>query len=147
MKNPWQTFLAMLLATVLAAAYAGWAGVQYGLNRTVQDANLYIVIDRDLQLTTEQHRRMQALEANFAMTRRDLEEEMRATNKELAEIIAQHHRYDDQARKTVERLAATFGMLQEKTIEHLLAIRTLLTPSQARRFDEEMSNVLAGRPS
>ncbi len=147
MKSPWRTFLALLLVTVIAAGFAAWVGVRYGLSRTPEGIDLDTAIHRDLDLTPEQDRQIHALEANFASQRAELQAEMRAANRELAQAITQRHSYDEEARRAVGRLHAAMSALQEKTIEHVLAIRALLTPSQARDFDEKISRALGLGPS
>jgi Spy/CpxP family protein refolding chaperone len=147
MKNPWRAFLAMLLVTVLAAAAAGWAGVRYGLSQADEGQDLDVAIHRDLQLTPEQDQQIHRLETEFAAVRTGLQAKMRAANRELAEAITERHSYDDQARQAVERLHAAMSALQERTIQHVLAIRALLTPAQARHFDEKVSKALGAGPS
>jgi Spy/CpxP family protein refolding chaperone len=147
MKNPWRTFLVMLVVTVIAAAAAGWAGVQYGLDRGDSTADLDAVIHHDLHLTAEQDRAIRKLEADLATERADLQAKMRAANRELAAAITERHSYDAPAREAVERLHAAMSALQEKTILHVLAIRALLTPEQARDFDNKVSKALGAAPS
>jgi Spy/CpxP family protein refolding chaperone len=147
MRNPWRTFLVMLVVTVIAAAAAGWAGVQYGLDRSDGTADLDAVIHHDLHLTPEQDRAIRKLEADLATDRADLQAKMRAANRELAAAITERHSYDAQAREAVERLHAAMSVLQEKTIRHVLAIRALLTPEQARDFDDKVSKALGAAPS
>ena len=147
MKNPWRTFLVMLVVTVVAAAAAGWAGVQYGIGGSDGEADLDAVIHHDLHLTPEQDRAVRKLEADLAADRTDLQAKMRAANRDLAEAITKRHSYDDRARDAVERLHAAMSALQEKTIRHVLAIRALLTPEQAHDFDEKVSKALGAAPS
>jgi Spy/CpxP family protein refolding chaperone len=147
MRNPWRTFLVMLAVTVIAAATAGWAGVQYGLGRSDGEADLDAVIHHDLHLTPDQDRAIAKLEADLAADRADLQAKMRAANRDLAEAITRRHAYDERARDAVERLHAAMSALQEKTIRHVLAIRALLTPEQARDFDEKVSKALGAAPS
>jgi Spy/CpxP family protein refolding chaperone len=147
MKSPWRTFLAMVLVTALVAAVAGWAGVRYGLSRTDDGTDLDTAIHHDLQLTPEQDRQIHSLEAQFATVRSELQTRMRAANRELADAITQRHSYDERAREAVERLHAAMSALQEKTIQHVLAVRALLTPAQARDFDDKVSKALGAGSS
>ncbi|SJZ31755.1 Heavy-metal resistance [Enhydrobacter aerosaccus] len=147
MKSPWRTFVVMLLVTVAAAGVAGWAGARYGLSHAPEVTDLDIAIHRDLNLTSEQDRQIHTLEAAFAVQRSDLQAEMRAANKDLAEALSQRHSYDEPARQAVARLHAAMSKLQERTIEHVLAIRALLDPSQAAAFDRQVSKALGLPPS
>jgi len=147
MKNPWRTFLVMLAVTVIAAAAAGWAGVQYGLGRSGGEVDLDAVIHHDLHLTPDQESAVRKLEADLAADRVALQAKMRAANRDLAEAITRRHSYDAGARDAVERLHAAMSALQEKTIRHVLAIRALLTPEQTHDFDDKVSKALGARPS
>lgn len=147
MKGPGRTFLVMLVVTVLAAAAAGWAGVQYGLGRADGETDLDAAIHHDLHLTPEQDRQIHTLEADLAATRQELQAKMRAANRDLAQAITERHSYDARAQEAVERLHAAMSALQEKTIRHVLAIRALLTPEQARDFDAKVSKALGAGPS
>lgn len=142
MIGPWRTFAIMVVMTAIAAGLAGWAGVHYGLSQRPEAVDLDVAIHRDLDLSAEQDRAIHALEAAFAGQRADLQAEMRAANRELAAAITERHAYDDGAQRAVARLHAAMGQLQEKTIEHVLAIRALLTPAQAARFDRQVSRAL-----
>ncbi|MBS0521720.1 MAG: periplasmic heavy metal sensor [Proteobacteria bacterium] len=147
MKSPWRTFLTMLLVTVVAAGVASWAGVRYGLSHAPEEVDLDVAVHRDLNLTSDQDRQIHALETAFAAQRADLQAEMRAANKDLAQAITRHHAYDADAQQAVGRLHAAMSRLQEKTIEHVLAIRALLTPSQALEFDRKVAKALGFEPS
>ena len=147
MNNPRRTFLIMLLVTVLGAAVAGWAGVQYGLSRTEDSIDLDAVFNHDLDLTPDQARQIRTLKAEFAIVLTELHTRIRASDRELAETITQRHSYDDQSRAAVERLHAAMSTLQEKTIQYVLAIRALLTPAQARAFDDRVSKALGAASS
>lgn len=146
MKGAGRSFLVMLLVTVLAAAAAGWAGVQYGLNQP-EETDLDAAIHHDLHLTPEQDKQIHKLEADLAAARQDLQAKMRAANRDLAQAITERHSYDAQAQEAVGRLHAAMSALQEKTIQHVLAIRALLTPEQARDFDAKVSKALGAGSS
>ena len=146
MKGAGRSFLVMLLVTVLAAAAAGWAGVQYGLNQP-EETDLDAAIHHDLHLTPEQDQQIQKLETDLAATRQELQAKMRMANRDLAQAITERHSYDARAHEAVERLHAAMSALQEKTIQHVLAIRALLTPEQARDFDAKVSKALGAGSS
>jgi Spy/CpxP family protein refolding chaperone len=132
----------MLALTVIAAGFAGWAGVQVGLSKTGADADLDTVIHHDLKLTSQQEEQIGALEREFGAQRTALQAEMRAANRELANAITKEHAYTSNARRAVERLHAAMGQLQERTVEHVLAMRAILTPAQAQEFDVKVAKAL-----
>ena len=138
----WRTFVVMLLVTALAAGAAGWAGVRYGLQQSEQSENIDAVLHRDLGLTPDQDRKLEVLETNFSQERVVLQKEMRAANVELARAITEEHAFDPGARQAIDRFHVAMRTLQEKTIQHVLAMRAILTSSQAKTFDKSINHAL-----
>jgi Spy/CpxP family protein refolding chaperone len=132
----------MLALTVVAAGVAGWAGVQVGLSKTAADADLDTVIHQDLKLIPRQEEQIRILEQEFGAQRTALQADMQAANRELAKAIIQEHAYTANARRAVERLHAAMSKLQERTVEHVLAMRAILTPAQAQEFDAKVAKAL-----
>ena len=142
MMSQGRTFIVMLLLTVIASGLAGWGGVEYGLHRSVANADLDVVLHRDLDLSSEQERKIEVLEAGFRKDRRSLQAEMRAANRDLARVIVDEHLYGPNASRAIERFHTAMAALQEKTVRHILAMRAVLNPSQAKRFDETIKRSL-----
>lgn len=67
---------------------------------------------------------------------------MRAANRDLAKAILQEDSSSLEARQAIERLQTAFGELQGKTVEHVLAVRAILSPTQAKAFDAEVAKAL-----
>jgi Spy/CpxP family protein refolding chaperone len=67
---------------------------------------------------------------------------MRAANGALAMAIVQEHRYGPAARQAIESFHAAMAMLQEATVQHVLAMREVLTPEQAEQFDQTIAKAL-----
>lgn len=139
-----RTLLTGLVLTALVAGLAGWAGVRWGLVQAERPADLDRMLHHDLDLSPDQNRRIEALEAGFATRRTDLESEMRAANRDLAQAIVTDHAYSPRAQLALERVHMAMGTLQKETILHVLAMRAVLTPSQAARFDGAVSKALTG---
>jgi len=132
----------MLLVTVIAAGLAGWAGVQVGLSKAAGETDLDTLIHRDLQLTQQQEEQIRLLEQQLGAQRDALQTEMRTANRELANAIIKEHAYTPNARRAVERLHAAMSQLQERTVEHVLAMRAILTPAQTQEFDAKVAKAL-----
>lgn len=125
----------------------GWAGVRYGLTQPQGRPGLDEVLHHQLALSPDQNRRIEALEAAYSARRQVLNLEMRTANRELAAAIAAEHAYGPGARRAVSRFHVAMGSLQEETIRHVLAMRAVLTPGQARRFDATVSKALSSDPT
>jgi Spy/CpxP family protein refolding chaperone len=131
----------VILFTLLAAAGGGWAGIHYGLRET-RAPNLDEFLHHKLELTADQDKQIASLETEFAARRKALDQEMRAANRELADTILKEHVYGVGAKAAIERFHTAAAALQEATIMHVLAMRAVLTPEQAQRFDTAVSEAL-----
>ena len=142
MTLPVRTFLGMLAITIAAAALAGWLGVQYGLHQARTAPDLDQILHQRLDLSAGQDRRIEQLESAFAVQRSMLNGEMRAANRELSAAIADTHAYGPGAQHAIERFHRAMMALQEDTVRHVLSMRAVLTPDQARKFDAIVAKAL-----
>ena len=142
-----RTGVIMIALTIVAAGFGGWFGVQYGLAHPSNRSDLDHLLHQELDLSAEQNRQIETLEADFAVRRKSLDDEMRAANRELAEALVVRHAYDQPARKAIERFHDAMRALQEATIMHVLAMRAVLTPEQAKEFDSTVHRELVVGPS
>lgn len=137
-----RTVVAMLALTVLAAAAGGWIGVHYGLQRARHTSSLDELVHHELKLNADQQQRLAVIERSFAARRKILEDEMRSANRELASAILTEHRYGPQAEQAIEHFHTAMKTLQEETIMHVMAMRSVLTPQQAQQFDHTVAKAL-----
>ena len=145
MSRQARTLAVMLIATVLAAALAGWLGVQYGIRQT-RTPDLDALLHNELALSADQDRRLDGLEKSFAEQRRLYGGEMHAANRDLAEAITHEHAYGPAAQAAIERFHKAMMALQEESVRHVLAMRRVLTPEQAKTFDALVTKNLTGAP-
>lgn len=132
----------LVLVTALVAAAGGWIGVQVGLRQAHTRSGLDEIVHHEMNLSREQDGRIGSLEADYGARRRALETEMRQANADLANAIASEHAYGPKAQQAVERFHKAMGTLQEDTIRHVLAMRAVMTPDQAKRFDALVDRAL-----
>ncbi len=129
----------------LIAFIAALAGVVAGrqlVNRPVLPTDLHAVLHREVDLTPEQHARINRLEAQFAVRRQSLELEMRAENAQLAMAIETEHGIGPGVTAAIDRSHTTMGTLQKATLEHVFAMRAVLRPDQATKFDRAVVQAL-----
>jgi hypothetical protein len=129
-----RTFAAMLVVTAIAAGLAGWIGVQYGIHKSQTD--LDVLIHSRLHLTPPEELQIHSLEVAFAKRRTESQVEMDAANRDLADAITRDHVFGPAEEHAVNRFHVAMMALQEDTIRHVLAMRAVLSPQQARVFDE-----------
>ncbi len=137
-----------IAVTIVVAFLAGLAGM--GLGRIVfapdRTPSLHEMLHVELDLSAAQERQIEALERDFATRRRALEVEMRAANAELAAAMREEHAYGPRVTAAVERFHAAMGELQGETMEHVFAMRELLTPKQCIEFDALVASALTDEP-
>ena len=134
MTNQRRTLLAALI--VFAAAIAGvWIGRVVLAPRPAAGSELHALLHNQLNLDPAQHARLDALEGQFAVRRKALELEMRASNAKLAAAIEAEHGYGPQVSSAIDQSHTAMGELQKETLEHVFAMRGLLRPDQAAKFD------------
>lgn len=133
-----------IAVTIVVAFLAGLAGM--GLGRLVfapeRTPSLHETLHDKLDLSATQERQIEALERDFATRRRALEVEMRAANTELAAAMREEHEYGPRVTAAVERFHAAMGELQSGTMEHVFAMREVLTPEQRAEFDSIVASAL-----
>lgn len=135
---------AVLLAAV--AFLAAVAGVLIGRGlverQPEQPAALHDLLHRQLGLDSRQEAAIEELEADFAVKRRQFELELKSDNARLASAIAAEQGYGPRVTAEIERSHRTMGELQKETLAHIFAMRAVLRPDQARKFDRAVVKAL-----
>jgi Spy/CpxP family protein refolding chaperone len=126
-----------------AGAGGGWFGVEYGMSRMQRTPGLDELLHRDLSLTPKQNAEIAHLESAFAVKKALRETEMRAANRDLAAALNASHSFGPADAEAISRFHGAMGALQTETIEHVIAMRAILTPNQAAKFDKTVSETLA----
>ncbi len=134
------------IGIAVIAFLAGIAGVLVGrvliAPPPAQGAELHEVLHHQLQLDAGQEARLEALEQQFAIRRRQLELELRAANARLAGAIQAEHGNGPQVSAAVDASHAAMGELQKETLAHIFAMRQILRPDQTRKFDQAVVKAL-----
>lgn len=133
-----------LLAAV--AFLAAMAGVLIGRgisdHRPQQVNALHELLHEELDLDERQVAEIGEIERLFAIRRRALELELRADNARLAAAIEAEHGYGPRVTAEVDRSHAAMGELQKETLAHIFAMRRVLRPDQAQKFDRAVVKAL-----
>jgi hypothetical protein len=136
-----RTWIIVFLA-FLAALFGVVVG-RYLIEPAAQSgAELHEVLHDQLSLDPAQERRLHTLEETFAVRRRALELEMKAENARLAEAITAEHGNGPRVAAAVDASHRTMGELQKETLAHIFAMRALLKPDQAAKFDAAVTKAL-----
>ncbi len=133
MKRPLQ-LLAMLIIVALVAAAACYVSARlFGpLHSSVVDGHEWI--HKQLELTQGELKALEPIETKFAEHQRDLLNEIRSANKELAEAIKHDQADSPRVSAAVEKIHHAQGKLQEATLEHVFEMKEVLTPEQYQKL-------------
>lgn len=138
--------LAGALVTMLLAFAAGvagiWVGARFLVPEPAQKSALHAMVHEELSLSAEQEDRLSVVEATFAQRRQTLETEMQKANAELAAAIRVSETAGPEVEAAVHHFHDAMGDLQAATIDHVFAMRAILTPEQREHFDEKISEAL-----
>lgn len=138
------------LVTILLAGLAGAGGMWLGGRLLGGEAgnahSLHAMVHEELKLSPDQERQIEALETTFATRKKALEGEMRAANAELAVAIKANESAGADVTAAVHHFHDAMGALQTETIEHVFAMRKVLTPQQRARFDDKIAQALTSSP-
>ena len=133
-----------LLAAV--AFLAALAGVLIGRALTERQERephaIHEALHRELGLDEQQLARIEQLETEFAARRKALELELRADNARLAAAIQAEHGYGPRVTAEIDRSHRAMGELQKETLSHVFAMRAVLRPDQAQKFDRVVVEAL-----
>jgi Spy/CpxP family protein refolding chaperone len=141
-----RTPVVIIVLTLLGAILGGWAGVRYGLHEPRAPRQLDELLHRRLHLSSAQEQQLSVLEADFAVRRAEYELQMRAANQDIGRAITVRHRYDAEAQAAINQLHRAMMDLQIATVQHVLAMRAMLTREQVWEFDQTVNQALAVSP-
>ena len=86
------------------------------------------------------------MEADFAVRRRDHEQQMRASNARLAAAIEAEHGYGPRVTAAIHDTHGIMGDIQSETLRHLFEMRAVLNAEQAAEFDRTVMKALTTPP-
>lgn len=139
--KPWRWTIGIALVAFLA----GMAGVLAGrmlIPARPHASELHDVLHHQLKLDAGQEARLEAVERAFAVRRRAIELELRAANARLADAIQAEHGNGPRVAAAVDASHAAMGELQKTTLAHIFAMRQILRPEQADKFDRAVVKAL-----
>ena len=141
MNRPAPALILTVVLALLAGAGGAWIGVRFVFPQR-HSSSLHELVHKELGLSKEQKGQSAKLEQQFAGRRQAREAELHAANAELAAAINERHEYSPEVQTAVEHFHKAMGELQKETVEHVLAMRKVLSPDQAINFDRRVSEAL-----
>lgn len=108
--------------------------------------SVYQMVHQDMQLTDDQKRRIDAIEARYAHRRNELRAKIASANAELGEALANEMALGTAASRALEHQEQDMGDLQRETILYVLEVRSVLTPKQQQALDQKVFESLSASP-
>lgn len=141
-----RTAIAVVILTVIALAAGVWIGMGIGKGHVHEAVDVHNTLHHQLGLSPEQEKKIAAIEAKFALDRKDLDVQMRGANVELAQALEAERGYGEGAKKAISHFHEAMAKLQELTVTHILEMRAILNPEQAEIFDKTVRQALSADP-
>jgi Spy/CpxP family protein refolding chaperone len=147
----WRNLLITVVVAVLAGAFGGWMGAQNVLDSDAQTLPLrqtvHEIVRRDIKLTPDQNKDVQAIEDKYYNQRTNLRAEVATANRELADALMSDMAFGRQAQQASNHVERGLGELQRATILYVLEVRDVLTPEQQMIYDRKVREVLTATAS
>lgn len=132
----------VILLAFLAAIGGVWIGRQVFPVAAPPGSALHELLHHDLDLDSRQRTQIDSLERSFQLRQTALELELRAGNVRLADAIEAEHGNGPRVSAAVDASHETMGRMQKETLAHVFAMRSLLRPDQAAKFDRAVVQAL-----
>lgn len=134
------------LVWIVLAGFAGaLGGVIAGRELSTPPAagaELHELLHRELELDSRQDAQIDVLERQFSIKMKGLQLEMRADNVLLAAAIEAEHGNGPRVVAAITKSHEAMGELQKETLGHIFAMRKVLRPDQAEKFDRAVVQAL-----
>lgn len=136
----------MLISVLLSVPLAGgtaWLVTDWTLHRHGEShahdhapTDLHAWMHEHLNITPEQHEKLEPLEAEFEKLRLKLKDDVRQADVALAQTIREPKVDEAAMNAALERLNKAQGALQKATLDHFFVMKRYLRPVQAAKLLE-----------
>ncbi len=136
----WLNFVLFAAVALLAGFGGAWLH-----SRTMEPASppsLHDRVHQEIKLSSDQEAKLNVIEAAFKVQKTTLEADMALANAELAAAMAVDKTYSPNVHAAIDHFHHAMGALQKATVEHVFAMRAILTPQQAVIFDTQVRGAL-----
>jgi Spy/CpxP family protein refolding chaperone len=134
----------VVISVVCSAMMAGgtaWFVTDWALHRHAEShthdhvrPDFHAWMHEHLDITPEQHEKLEPIEVEFAELRANLRGEINAADLTLAAALGESVTDEAALNAALERLSKAQGALQRATLDHFLAMKRYLRPAQARKL-------------
>ena len=138
----WSRYALVAIIAFCVALGASWVSQRWLAHPHASGGELHVLMHEKLDLDVAQKQKIEALEADFAVQRQALDARLRQATAGLEAAMASEHQYGPKVAEAVDRCHMAMGDLQKATLRHVFAMRAVLRPDQAARFDAAVAKAL-----
>ncbi|APR53157.1 heavy metal resistance protein [Sphingomonas koreensis] len=132
-----------IFALAFLAAFAGTFVHRTWFGPTApRESELHHLLHSQLDLDAAQEARLATIEREFALRREAFARQLSASNRRLAQAIATEQANGPAVAAAVDQSHTVMGDLQKETLAHIFAMRQVLRPDQAAKFDRVIVRAL-----
>jgi Spy/CpxP family protein refolding chaperone len=147
----WRNLAITFMVAVVAGAIGGWMGARNVIENDAQTLPLRQtvseIVHRDLDLTPDQAKEVQAIENKYYERRSELRTQVAGANRELADALMADMAFGREAQQATNHVEAGLGELQRATVLYVLQVRDVLKPEQQMIYDRKVREVLTATAS
>lgn len=147
-RSKW--LLGSVLISCVLAGLTAWRVTDWTLHRHGEshandhaETDLHAWMHEHLDITPEQHDKLDPIEKEFEERRVALKAQISAAGVELAQVIGAPNVDEPQMKAALDRLNQSQAELQRLTLDHFFAMKRHLRPAQARKLVEWTHDSLA----
>lgn len=139
------------MVAIVAGAVGGWMGARNVIDSDAQTLPLRQtvseIVHRDLKLTPDQSKEIQAIENEYYERRSTLRVQVAGANRELADALMADMAFGREAQQATNHVEQGLGELQRATVLYVLQLRDVLNPEQQLIYDRKVREVLTATAS
>jgi len=122
--------LLLLVLVALVAMSACWTTSHLLIQQSPQPTDYHHWLHAQLGITPGQDKTLDKEEERFAAQRKELIEMIQKNNAELAAAMMEDKEYSPRVVAAVEKIHHAQSELEKATLEHIFAMKPILTPEQ-----------------
>lgn len=123
-----------LVVIAVVAALAAYVTLHWSRRVSADEVTSHEWLHHELNLTEAQLKTLEPIEAQFGEKQRRLAEALHEANRQLAHAMAEDKAYTPRVTAAVEHVHHCMGDLQKVSIEHVFAMRAVLSPEQGDKL-------------
>jgi Spy/CpxP family protein refolding chaperone len=139
--------LFILLVATAAGIACYFAGRFASRQEPIRAVDYHYWIHGKLGLTPAQEKSLEPIEEKFASRRKELMAVIREGNRELAEAIISDRSDSERVKAAVDKIHHAQGELQKAVLDHVFAMRSVLSAKQYDRLVRMTADALRDAPA